>query len=493
MKLIRLKQDPSSTVPSRSAFVQLPVLKGHHTSFGEANPSSPSSTSSDTLTLKQHLQRVPPLSVEMSNMVVHDLQQENPIHPLLASLFVALPKAERHVHLGGAKPKRIIRKMLERTGLSQEDIAKLTGTPERFKDLTHFNKFYDILATGSKEPQQLRIATYLVCKKAAEDNVKYLALRIGLADEPTSPETILTSIRQGIREAQEDLSKVGYTQNVRVIVAAKRHGRAGEPIETIVARAMKDAQLAVHHAKHDPDKLVVGFDIGGDESRYPLYHFKDVIRYVKKQGLPVTVHAGETPRSGPISGADSVKLALDYGVDSIGHAIHAVASPTLLQRLKSSGIIVESCPTSNTAIGDNPWKHHPIRKFLDAGIPVSVCTDDPGVFKTKISKEYERLYKHGLVTSWQEFKKLTLDSAKGAFLPSVQEKKELVHRFQQQLRILEQSPLYQPVIKHMSTLAPTQQPGIKQPKPFLQLWIQHFTQFPPVQALRRFYASQEPS
>jgi adenosine deaminase len=445
----------------------------------------------DTLDLKNQLKKVPPLSIEAADSVIYDFQQENPIHPLLSSLFVALPKAERHVHLGGARPKRIIRKMLERNGLDDETIAKLTGTPERFKNLTHFNTFYDILATGAKEPQQLRIATYLICKKAAEDNVKYLALRIGLADETETPDTILNAIRQGISEAKEDLSKVGYTQQVRVIVAAKRHGRKGEDIKAIVARAMKDAKLAVHYAKHDPDKLVVGFDIAGDESRYPLYHFKDVIHYVKQQGLPVTVHAGETPMSGNITGAASVNLALEYGVNGIGHALFATHDAQVMKRLKATGTIVESCPTSNVAIGNTSWKTHPIRTFLDAGIPVSVCTDDPGVFKTKISKEYERLYKHGLVTSWQDFKTITRNAAKGVFLPA-SEKKQLIQSFERQLQALEQNPLYQPVIRHMANISmkslPSSTPKDLTPQP---PWHHTMSQLQHKLSLAQFYASPE--
>lgn len=101
-------------------------------------------------------------------------------------------------------------------------------------------------------------------------------------------------------------------------------------------------------------------------------------------GLGVTIHAGEFS-SGDISSALRVP-----GVTRIGHAVHAVASPELLHEMKAAGVTLECCLTSNVVLGAvRSLSDHPIRTFVDAGVPVTLNTDDPVHFGTSIKAEYE--------------------------------------------------------------------------------------------------------
>ena len=218
---------------------------------------------------------------------------------------------------------------------------------------------------------------------------------------------------------------------------------------------MKNAQLAVKFKNEDPDHFVVGFDISGDETKYPIYYFKDVIKYAKNNHLFVTIHAGEVKNSGDkargdriISGSESVHLALDYGADSIGHGVNSDKQE--MEELKDKNIILEVCPTSNVATGNATWKDHPIRKLLDNGVKVSVCTNDSSVVKTNLSKEWQKLYKYGIVKSWNQIKEITLNGAKGAFLPK-EEKKELVDEFEHDLQKIEKDPYFKRVIDKFLT------------------------------------------
>ncbi|MEI7473980.1 MAG: adenosine deaminase family protein [bacterium] len=379
------------------------------------------------------------------NNIINQLNDENTINPWLHSLFTVLPKAELHAHLRGSRPRRILKEMLTAQGVSEHDAHLKASVNNRFENLTEFVEAYEAITQGCKDPEQLKLATYMICKKAAEDNVKYLPLRIGLAGEKSSPEEILNAVKEGAKLCREEIKEAGLTQKVKIIVGAKRHGKLGEGVDKIVERAMEDVKLAVELRAKDPDKTIVGFDICGDESRYPIDLFKDVIAYAKENDLPVTVHAGETDHSGNLTGAESVEHALDMGVNRLGHALHATDDEKLMNRIRDLGITVEVPPTSNVAIKNATWDNHPIRKMLDKGIKVAICTDDPGLLQTKISKELERLYKHGVVTDWKEIKEIILNGARGSFLPK-EEKEELVHEFEKDLSDIENTPQFKNVI-----------------------------------------------
>ncbi len=143
---------------------------------------------------------------------------------------------------------------------------------------------------------------------------------------------------------------------------------------------MDVARLAVERA----DDGVVAFGIGGDEVAGPAELFTGVFRFVKDHGLHLTVHAGET------TGAESVRAALDGGADRIGHGIRATENPALLARLRGEDIPLEICISSNVATGAvDSLREHPLRQIHDAGVPVTLNTDDPGMFGTSLLREFE--------------------------------------------------------------------------------------------------------
>jgi adenosine deaminase len=411
------------------------------TNFKSCQPKETPKTS----TVDSFEQKDPADFKEFTTNIIDELNSENTINPWLHSLFIVLPKAELHAHLRGSRPRRLLKETLIAQGANEMEAHAKASAPNRFTNLTEFIHSYESITEGCKNPEQLKLATYLICKKAAEDNVKYLPLRIGLAGEESSPEEILNAVKEGAKLCKEEVKEAGLAPKIKVIVSAKRHGRSGESVDKIVERAMEDVKLAVKLRDKDPDKTIVAFDICGDESRYPIDLFKDVIEYAKKHKLPVTVHAGETEHSGNLTGAESVEHALDLNVDGLGHALHSIDDEKLMERIKDSGIIVEVPPTSNVAIKNATWKEHPIRKMLDHGIKVAICTDDAGLLQTKISKEFERLYKHGVIKNWNEIKEIILNGARGSFLPE-DEKQELIEDFKQELRDIEKVPQFKAVI-----------------------------------------------
>ena len=128
---------------------------------------------------------------------------------------------------------------------------------------------------------------------------------------------------------------------------------------------------------------VVSFGIGGDEVRGPAAEFEQVFRTARGKGLRLTAHAGET--DGPPSVWDAIRI----GAERIGHGIRAVEDPALLRHLRDHAIPLEICITSNVATGAvRALKDHPVRRLFEAGVPLTLNTDDPGIFDTTLAREF---------------------------------------------------------------------------------------------------------
>jgi adenosine deaminase len=132
---------------------------------------------------------------------------------------------------------------------------------------------------------------------------------------------------------------------------------------------------------------VIGIGIGGSEHEYPPGPFKSVFEKARRMGFRLTAHAGEA--AGPASVWGAIR---HLHVDRIGHATRAREDPRLLDYLRERQIPLELCPVSNVRTGVvRAISEHPIREYFDRGLVVSVNTDDPKMFGTRLEKEYELL------------------------------------------------------------------------------------------------------
>ncbi|MBC7385439.1 MAG: hypothetical protein H7301_04640 [Cryobacterium sp.] len=127
----------------------------------------------------------------------------------------------------------------------------------------------------------------------------------------------------------------------------------------------------------------IGMDLAGDEAEYPNRLYGEIMKPVVQAGASITIHAGEA------SGPDSVWAAIEYlGATRIGHGIRSIEDSQLLTVLRDRQIFLENCPISNRVT--SAWLDyatHPFKTFLDFGIPVSLNTDDPGIFGNTLNDE----------------------------------------------------------------------------------------------------------
>lgn len=236
----------------------------------------------------------------------------------------------------------------------------------RFCSFAGFLECFKWVVERLRSPEAYTLITRRLVEALEQQNVRY-------AEVTLSAGTVLWK-GQDFRPIYEAVRREALQSQVEVRwnLDAVRHFGA--------EHAMQVAQLAAERVGHG----VVSFGIGGDEQRGPAEWFGDVYRYARASGLRLTAHAGET------TGPESVWGALKLGAERIGHGIRAVEDPVLMGHLRDHNIPLEICISSNVATGAvDSLAAHPVRRLYDAGVPIVLNTDDPGLFDTTLEREYE--------------------------------------------------------------------------------------------------------
>ncbi len=145
-------------------------------------------------------------------------------------------------------------------------------------------------------------------------------------------------------------------------------------------------ERTVELAAEFKSKGVVGVDLAGAEALYPTESYKEIFDLARRFSLNITIHAGEA------AGSDSVRAALDFGAKRIGHGVRLAEDEALQARVKRDGVTIEVCLTSNLQTGAvRNLSEHPVRRFLEQGIPCALCSDNMVVSDTDVSREWSRL------------------------------------------------------------------------------------------------------
>jgi len=289
---------------------------------------------------------------------------------VLEDFIAGLPKAELHVHQVGSASPRIVAQLAARhPGPVPADEAAL----ERFfvfDDFAHFIRIYLSVVELVRTPEDVAMLTYEVARDLAAHQVRYAELTVTpyLSVSTALPvEAFLEAVEDARLAAARDLG-------VRLAWIFDIPADFGLPAAEMTASAALD---------HDVPGLV-GFGIGGSERGFPRSMFRDQFDRARAAGLRSVPHAGET--TGPETIWDALRT---LGAERIEHGITAVQDPALLEHLAASGVTLDVCPTSNVALGVVPsLAEHPLRALVDAGVRVTVNTDDPPMFGTDLDREY---------------------------------------------------------------------------------------------------------
>ena len=335
--------------------------------------------------------------------------------------YLSLPKVELHRHLEGSLRLATMIYITRQHGITVSDsVLNLSGLVQvQDEDPLTFSNFlekFKTLRLFYRSPEVIHRITREAIEDAARDNIRYLELRftpVALSRAEGFPlhdvvDWVLTSANEA---ARENKIKVG------LIASVNRH----ESLEL----AEQVAWLAAEHVKDG----MVGMDLAGNEAEFSGLPFAGLLKEARQAGLHITIHAGEW---GP---AKNVREAIkDLSAERIGHGVRVMEDEEVVRLACEQGVAFEVCMTSNYQSGVvKSLDAHPLPRMLDAGLNVTINTDDPSVSRITLTHEYQRVGED-LKVPFDALKKCVMSAAQSAFLAE-NEKKKLVASLKKELKM----------------------------------------------------------
>lgn len=335
--------------------------------------------------------------------------------------YFSLPKVELHRHLEGSLRLTTMLDIARQHGVTvPASLFNLSGLVQvQDQDPLTFSNFLDKFKTLRlfyKSPDVIHRVTREAVEDAASDNIRYLELRftpVALSRAEGFPlndvmDWVLVSAQEA---AQKNNIKVG------LIASVNRHESAelAEQVAWLAAERIKDG--------------LAGLDLAGNEAEFPSDPFHGIFREAKQAGLHVTIHAGEW---GP---AENVRDAIEnLGAERIGHGVRVVEDESIAAIAKERGTAFEVCVTSNYQSGVvGALTEHQLPQMIEAGLNVTVNTDDPSVSRITLSHEYQHICED-LHVPMEVLKTTVINAAQAAFLPD-DEKQKLVASLKNEMKL----------------------------------------------------------
>ncbi len=318
-----------------------------------------------------------------------------------------LPKAELHLHLEGSITAATLVE-LSRTN----DAVPLT--PEqaqgvyRYHDFPSFLMSFKAVTERLHTPADYETITYNMVRDLAAQGVRhaevYLSIGILYRFGRLDPDAVMEAAERGRARGEQD-----FGTTVLWIIDAVRHFGVQEAQRVFRKAATLRGQYPA----------VIGVGIGGNEAGGPAHGFREVYAEARHAGLHLTCHAGES------TGPQSVWGALNIGAERIGHALTAQEDPDLIEVLIQRQIPLELNITSNVRTGCCPaLDEHPVKRYFEEGLMVTVNSDDPPFFGATLLDEYELLHRD-FAFSLEQMRELAANSFEASFLSAERKLKHL--------------------------------------------------------------------
>jgi adenosine deaminase len=289
--------------------------------------------------------------------------------------WTTMPKAELHFHLEGAIPAPVLWELIQHHGgdptiRTQEQLAEWFS----YRDFAHFMETWEWMNGFLRCYDDFEFAAESVAHHLVKQNIVYVEAFFSPSDfrhHGLEPQGIARAIRRG-------LDRVSGVEVALIVDLVRDRGPKG------TARTL----AAIKEVASETG--VIGIGIGGFELAHPPEQFAAVYDDAREAGFRLTAHAGE--EAGPESVWGAIR---DLGTERIGHGIRSIEDPHLVEYLVEHQIPLEVCPTSNLRTGVIAhWDQHPVGRLIDAGVMVTINTDDPAMFDANLAEEFENLVRH---------------------------------------------------------------------------------------------------
>jgi adenosine deaminase len=320
--------------------------------------------------------------------------------------YKSLPKVELHRHLEGSLRLSTLLELAHAWGLNLP-----ISDPPRLRALvqvqssdpptsTNFLSKFETLRLFFRSQEVIARVTREAVADAAADNVRYMELRftpVALSNAKKFPlDEVMDWVIASAQQAEQDFGVV-----TRLIASVNRH--------EIFAIAEKVAELSIESL----NKGIIGLDLAGAEGKFPAQPFEGVFKEACKSGMRITIHAGEW------GGADNIIEAIQVlNAERIGHGVRIFENPYAVDLACERGTAFEVCPTSNYQSGViASYETHPLPRMIEAGLCVTLNTDDPSISNIALSDEC-LLACERLAISLDQLKITIANGVRASFLPN---------------------------------------------------------------------------
>lgn len=316
-----------------------------------------------------------------------------------------LPKAELHLHLEGTiLPSTLVE-------LSERHDARPLTLPEaetlyEFTDFTGFIEAFKAVTRLLSGPDDYQLAAWRMMQHLAEQGVVHAEVYVSVGviymwrnHDPSCWEPIFAGLERARTRGERELGLSLYW-----IFDAVRHFTVPEAERVFEKAAVMRAEFPA----------IIGIGLGGDERRCGSEPFRALYARAREAGLRLTNHAGET------TGPEAIWEALSIGSERLGHVLSAIEDPPLIEELQIRKIGMELNPTSNVRTGVCPsFAAHPLRRYFDRGLLVTLNSDDPAFFGSDLANEYLLAHTAQGFTR-EELRQLAGNSIRASFLPDAE-------------------------------------------------------------------------
>ena len=323
-----------------------------------------------------------------------------------SNFLLALPKAELHLHLEGSIEPSTFLELRKRGG----ETATLAEVEQlyNFTDFAGFLNAFKEITGHLRTPDDYALIVYRLMERLKSQNILHAEVTVSVGvclwrdqDFPA----LFEGLERGREHGERDfgISLLWIFDAIRQFGAEK-----AQPVLDLAIRFR--------------DRNVVAFGIGGDELKGPAELFHDVYARAADHGLHLVAHAGES------AGPDSIWGALNLKSERIGHGFTAGKDPELIEELAERQIPIEICVTSNLRTGCCvELSQHPVRRYFDEGLMLTLNSDDPAMFRTSLTNEYLLVQEHFGFTD-DHLRELARNSFEASFL-SPEKKIEFLNQF----------------------------------------------------------------
>jgi len=316
------------------------------------------------------------------------------------ALIRRLPKAELHLHLEGTVTPETLVELSRRHDTAPLDLEQARAI-YRYTDFTGFLLAFKSVTERLRTPEDYELIAYCMLERLARQGVVhaevYIAVGVIYYWGRSELEPLFEGVERARARAERDFGITAYW----IFDAVRQFG-----VEAAARVFRKAAELRRDYPS------IIGIGIGGDERHTGAEPFRELYAEARDAGLHLTAHAGESV------GPEGIWGALNIGAERIGHGLTAIHDSELLEVLAERQIPIEICISSNVHTGCcSRIADHPVRRYFDAGLMITINSDDPAMFASDLEDEY-RLTQTEFAFTDEHLRELAANSIEASFLPA---------------------------------------------------------------------------